>query len=144
MIVGIAHTALIVREYEEAIEFYGKLGFKVVENTLLPSGKRWVRLAVPGGHGSEILLSRAVNEEQLAAVGNQTGGRVLFFMHSDDFESDYKAFCAEGIEFTEGPLDQVHGWHPLCGMGKTKLSETVVLTPHDPSFIAFIAFIVTR
>ncbi len=109
MIVGIAHTALVVRDYEEAIEFYGKLGFKVVEDTLLPGGKRWVRLAVPGGRGSEILLSRAVNEEQLAAVGNQTGGRVLFFMHTDDFESDYTAFCAAGIEFTEGPWDQAHG-----------------------------------
>ena len=110
MITGIAHAALIVKEYEEAKEFYcEKLGFKVVEDTLLPSGKRWVRLGAPGEKGSEILLSRAVDEKQRASVGNQTGGRVLFFLHTDDFDSDYESFRSMGIEFTEGPWDDTYG-----------------------------------
>src|SRR5471030_1636075 len=110
MITGIAHTALLVKDYDEAEEFYcDKLGFIVVEDTQLPNEKRWMRLKAPGGEGSEILLSRAVDEKQLAAVGNQTGGRVLFFMHTDDFDSDYKKFRSLGIEFTEGPFDRDFG-----------------------------------
>lgn len=110
MIIGLAHTALIVREYEEAKDFYcGKLGFTVAEDTLLPGGKRWVRLRAPGGQGSEILLSRAVDDKQHAAVGNQTGGRVLFFMHTDDFEADFRDFRGKGIVFTEGPLQAAYG-----------------------------------
>ena len=110
MIVGLAHAALLVREYEEAKRFYcGKLGFLVVEDTVLPNGKRWVRLRAPGNEGSEILLSRAVDDRQRAAVGNQTGGRVLFFLHTDDFAADYERFRASGIEFVEGPFDHSYG-----------------------------------
>lgn len=110
MILGIVHTALLVRDYDEAITFYGdKLGFEVVEDTPLPTGKRWVRLRAPGGVGSEILLSRAVDDVQRASIGNQTGGRVLFFMHTDDFEMDYRRFRELGIEFTEGPRTEPHG-----------------------------------
>jgi len=109
MITGIAQTALIVREYEEAIEFYcGKLGFIVAEDTQLEK-KRWVRLRAPGGKGSEILLSKAVDDKQHAAVGNQTGGRVLFFLHTDNFDADYARFKSSGIEFTEGPSEAAHG-----------------------------------
>jgi catechol 2,3-dioxygenase-like lactoylglutathione lyase family enzyme len=109
MITGIAQTALIVREYEEAIEFYcGKLGFIVAEDTHLEK-KRWVRLRAPGGKGSEILLSKAVDDKQRAAVGNQTGGRVLFFLHTDNFDADYARFKSSGIEFTEGPSEAAHG-----------------------------------
>jgi catechol 2,3-dioxygenase-like lactoylglutathione lyase family enzyme len=109
VITGIAYTPLIVREYDEAVEFYcGKLGFLVSEDTQLEN-KRWVRLKAPGGKGSEILLSRAANEQQRAAVGNQTGGRVLFFMHTNAFDEDYARFRGLGIEFTEGPFDQPHG-----------------------------------
>jgi len=109
MITGIAQTALIVREYEEAIEFYcGKLGFIVAEDTQLEK-KRWVRLRAPGGKGSEILLSKAVDDKQRAAVGNQTGGRVLFFLHTDNFDADYARFKSSGIEFTEGPSEAAHG-----------------------------------
>lgn len=109
MITGIVHTALVVREYEEAIEFYcTKLDFTVVEDTPLES-KRWIRLHAPGGKGSEILLSRAVGDRQLASVGNQTGGRVLFFLHTDDFDSDYATFRSRGIHFTEGPSKHSYG-----------------------------------
>jgi catechol 2,3-dioxygenase-like lactoylglutathione lyase family enzyme len=135
MITGIAHTALVVREYDEAKKFYcDLLGFAIVEDTLLPTGKRWVRLKAPGGGGSEILLSRAVDDKQRAAVGNQTGGRVLFFMHTDNFDRDYELFCSRGIEFTEGPLDTSYGrvavFKDLYGnridlIGPTKDSKSV-------------------
>jgi catechol 2,3-dioxygenase-like lactoylglutathione lyase family enzyme len=109
MITSIVHTALIVRDYEEAKFFYcEKLGFKVVEDTQLKN-KRWVRLKAPGGGGSEIILSKAVDEKQLLAIGNQTGGRVLFFLNTNDFDSDYKRFQSLGIEFTEGPWDDSYG-----------------------------------
>jgi catechol 2,3-dioxygenase-like lactoylglutathione lyase family enzyme len=110
MIQGIVHTALVVREYEEAKRFYcEKLGFVLLEDSPHPSGKRWVRLGAPGGKGSEILLSRAVDDRQRAAVGNQTGGRVLFFLQTDNFEADYAAMRAKGVEFTEGPWDADYG-----------------------------------
>jgi len=109
MIKGIIHAALVVREYEEAIEFYcGKIGFVAVEDTQLKN-KRWIRLKAPGGTGSEILLSRAVNDKQRACIGNQTGGRVLFFFHTDNFDSDYASFRSAGIEFTEGPWEDYYG-----------------------------------
>ena len=110
MITGIVHTALIVDEYERAMGFYcGILGFNIMEDTLLPTGKRWVRLKAPGGTGSEILLSRAVDDKQKAAIGNQTGGRVLFFFHTNDFISDYKEFREKGVAFIEGPCDHPYG-----------------------------------
>ena len=110
MITGIVHTALIVDDYETAKKFYCDiLGFFLVEDTLLPTGKRWVRLRAPGGGGSEILLSRAVDEKQRAAIGNQTGGRVLFFFHTDDFDTDYESLRARGVEFIEGPAVHAHG-----------------------------------
>ncbi len=110
MIVGLAHTALIVFEYEEALSFYcGKLGFTVVEDSRLSGGKRWIRLKAPGGYGSEILLSRAVDDKQRSSVGNQTGGRVLFFLHTNDFNTDYSLLKAKGVEFTEGPFHESYG-----------------------------------
>lgn len=109
MITSIVHTALVVRDYEGALEFYcGKLGFVVVEDTELEK-KRWVRIAAPGRGGSEILLSRAVNDTQRASIGNQTGGRVLFFFHTDSFDSDYERLKAVGVEFTEGPWEETYG-----------------------------------
>jgi len=109
VITGIVHTALVIREYEEAMEFYcGKLGFTVTEDTQL-NNKRWIRLKAPGGEGSEILLSKAVNERQQASIGNQTGGRVLFFFHTDDFDGDFDKFRSLGIEFVEGPWDDYYG-----------------------------------
>ena len=110
MISGVAYTALLVDDYERAKDFYcNKLGFVMIEDTLLPGGKRWMRLQAPGGQGSEILLSRAVNDEQRAVIGNQAGGRVLFFLHTNNFEHDYAAFRSAGIEFTEGPFDHDYG-----------------------------------
>ncbi|MFI5361977.1 MAG: VOC family protein [Elusimicrobiota bacterium] len=110
MIVGIAQIALLVREYDEAKRFYcDKLGFVAVEDTPMPGGKRWVRLQAPGKNGSELLLSRAETDEQRACVGKQAGGRVLFFLRTDDFAADYRSFSAKGVEFTEEPRDQDYG-----------------------------------
>jgi len=109
VITGLAQTALLVREYDEALRFYRDvLGFEVVEDTQLPN-KRWIRLKARGGDGSEILLSRAVDEKQRAAVGNQTGGRVLFFLHTDDLDDDYRRLREKGVEFVEGPFEHGYG-----------------------------------
>jgi catechol 2,3-dioxygenase-like lactoylglutathione lyase family enzyme len=110
MIIGVVQTALVVREYDEAKEFYcGKLGFTVVEDAPAPGGKRWVRLRAPGGAGCDLLLSRAANDAQRLAVGNQTGGRVLYFMHTDDFDGDYERLRGMGVQFVEGPRDEAFG-----------------------------------
>jgi catechol 2,3-dioxygenase-like lactoylglutathione lyase family enzyme len=112
MITGIAHTALLVIDYDEAKEFYcDKLGFLVVEDTQLEN-KRWVRIKAPGDEGSEILLSKVTTEKQRAVVGNQAGGRVLFFLHTDSFDSDYEKFKSLNIEFIEGP--HVHSYGKIA------------------------------
>ena len=109
MIRGIAQFALLVLDYDDAIAFYcQKVGFTLVEDTKLAQ-KRWVRLAAPGGQSSEILLSKAADDAQRSVVGNQAGGRVLFFLHTDDFEADYQRMQTQGIRFTEGPFDQDYG-----------------------------------
>ena len=99
-----------MREYEEALAFYqGILGFVLVEDTALPGGKRWVRLRAPGGGGAEILLSRAVDDTQLASVGHQAGGRVLFFLNTNDFDGDFAHLRERGVDFVEGPLEHSYG-----------------------------------
>src|SRR4051812_19243251 len=109
MITNLAQTALLVREYDEAKAFYcGKLGFTVVEDTLLPSGKRWVRLKVSGGQGTELLLSKAEGDQR-EIIGHQAAGRVLFFLHTNDLEGDFKSLTALGVEFTERPRTESYG-----------------------------------
>lgn len=101
----IAAVALVVPDYEEAIAWYtGVLGFELVEDTPLAGGKRWVLVAPRGGSsGTRLLLARAANPEQHASIGNQTGGRVFLFLHTDDFERDHAAYLARGVEFVEPP-----------------------------------------
>lgn len=109
MITSIAQVALLVRDYDEAIAFYlGKLGFRVIEDTRLKD-KRWVRLKAPGEGGSEILLSRASDESQQRVVGNQAGGRVFLFLHTNDMDADYRRLRALGVEFTEEPREESYG-----------------------------------
>jgi catechol 2,3-dioxygenase-like lactoylglutathione lyase family enzyme len=109
MIIGIAHTALLVKDYDEAKAFYcGKLGFIVIEDTKLEN-KRWVRLGPPGRQGSEILLSRATDDHQKSIIGNQAGGRVLIFLHTNNFDYDYELFVSLGVEFIEGPSLMPYG-----------------------------------
>jgi len=108
---SIIHIALVVRDYDEAIEFYtGKLRFTLIEDTYqAEQDKRWVVVAPPGSHGTTILLARASKPEQEAFIGNQSGGRVFLFLNSDDFWRDYKDMVANGIKFVRQPKEQEYG-----------------------------------
>jgi catechol 2,3-dioxygenase-like lactoylglutathione lyase family enzyme len=105
----IAAVALVVRDYDEAIGFFtGSLGFAVVEDTPLQGGKRWV-VVQPSGGGTALLLARAATAEQAARVGDQTGGRVFLFLHTDDFWRDYRDLQSRGVQFAEGPREEAYG-----------------------------------
>lgn len=108
---SIAMVSLVVREYDEALEFFvGKLGFSLIEDTYIPEqDKRWVVVAPPGGTDTRLLLARASNEEQRSRIGNQTGGRVFFFLHTDNFARDNEAYRAKGIVFVREPKEEVYG-----------------------------------
>jgi catechol 2,3-dioxygenase-like lactoylglutathione lyase family enzyme len=108
---SISLTSLVVPEYDEAIEFYvGKLGFILVEDTYITEQhKRWVVVAPPGSAESRLLLARAVGEEQSSRVGNQTGGRVFLFLHTDDFWRDFRAYKARGVVFVREPKEEPYG-----------------------------------
>jgi catechol 2,3-dioxygenase-like lactoylglutathione lyase family enzyme len=109
MTARLAAVTLVVPDYDAAIEFYvGKLGFELLEDTDLGGGKRWVRV-VPKGAETALLLAKAANPDQQAAIGNQTGGRVGFFLQTDDFERDHAAFCAKGVHFRETPRHELYG-----------------------------------
>lgn len=106
----IAHIALVVKDYDEAIEFYTrKLDFKLLEDTAIDAHKRWVLVAPPGAKECGLLLAKAVNEKQLACVGNQTGGRVGFFLFTNDFERDFQKLNNRGIVFTRPPKQEPYG-----------------------------------
>jgi catechol 2,3-dioxygenase-like lactoylglutathione lyase family enzyme len=104
-------VALVVREYDEAIEFFvGKLGFALVEDSFVPEqGKRWVVVAPPGARESRLLLARASTPEQQSRIGAQTGGRVFLFLHTDDFWRDYESYKAKGIVFVREPASEPYG-----------------------------------
>jgi len=108
---AIAHIALVVRDYDEAIEFFcAKLHFTLVEDTYQSEqDKRWVLVAPPGSGGTTLLLARASTPEQLAAVGNQTGGRVFLFLATDDFWRDYNEMVSIGISFVREPKEAPYG-----------------------------------
>ncbi|MDX3239872.1 VOC family protein [Streptomyces sp. ME03-5709C] len=107
----IALVTLVVPDYDEAIAFYtGALGFELVEDAPRPGGGRWVVVAPPGGAGgSGLLLARAENDAQLARIGDQTGGRVGFFLHSEDFAADHARMRAAGVVFLEEPRHEAYG-----------------------------------
>ena len=105
----ISLVTLVVPDYDDAIGFYvGKLGFDLLEDTDLGDGKRWVRVAPKGG-GTALLLARATKPEQEAAIGRQTGGRVGFFLQTDDFARDHADYCAKNVEFLEEPRREAYG-----------------------------------
>jgi catechol 2,3-dioxygenase-like lactoylglutathione lyase family enzyme len=108
---SIVHVALVVREYDEAIDFFTKkLNFQLVEDTYQPAqDKRWVLVAPPNSEGTTILLARATTPEQLNAVGNQTGGRVFLFLNTDDFWRDYNEMLVRGIRFVREPKQESYG-----------------------------------
>ncbi|GAB1315305.1 Glyoxalase/bleomycin resistance [Madurella fahalii] len=151
----VAHISLLVRDYDEAIDFYSRLGFEVVEDTVIPEQrKRWVTIRPPptkplsspitsaerrvkssldkrdeqepasssssvSSQGATILLARPSNAEQETFIGNQTGGRVFFFLATDDFERDFKRFSDAGVEWVRPPKTEVYGkvavWKDLYG-----------------------------
>ena len=108
---AVAHVALVVRDYDEALDFYvGKLGFRVVEDKDQPAqDKRWVVIAPPGSTGTPLLLARASKPEQEAFIGNQAGGRVFLFLQTDDFWRDYERYRSAGINFVRPPSEQPYG-----------------------------------
>jgi catechol 2,3-dioxygenase-like lactoylglutathione lyase family enzyme len=106
----IFQIALVVEDYDAAIQFYcKKLNFKLIEDTVLNPEKRWVVVAPPGGEGCQLLLARASGEEQLSRVGNQTGGRVFLFMHTDDLDTDYQHLVSQGITIVRPPSSEPYG-----------------------------------
>ena len=107
----IIHVALVVRDYDEAIEFYcRKLHFKLIEDSYQPEqDKRWVVVAPPGSNGTNLLLARASTPEQEACIGRQTGGRVFLFLSTDDFWRDYDEMRSAGIKFVREPKNKAYG-----------------------------------
>jgi catechol 2,3-dioxygenase-like lactoylglutathione lyase family enzyme len=108
---SIAHIALVVRDYDEAIAWFtGKLGFTLVEDSYQPEqDKRWVLVAPPGAAGTSLLLARAATPAQEAFIGNQAGGRVFLFLATDDFAGDYGAMRAQGVAFVREPKAAPYG-----------------------------------
>jgi catechol 2,3-dioxygenase-like lactoylglutathione lyase family enzyme len=108
---SITHIALVVRDYDEALEFYvNKLHFELIEDTYQPEqDKRWVVVAPPGGSGTTLLLARASKPEKEPFIGNQAGGRVFLFLNTDDFWRDYHRMLADGIKFVREPKQSDYG-----------------------------------
>lgn len=106
----IAHIALVVEDYDDAIEFYTKkLDFILLEDTRLSEEKRWVVVSPPGANECSLLLAKAANEQQAASIGNQTGGRVFLFLFTDDFWRDYHRMVEKNVNFVRPPKEEVYG-----------------------------------
>ena len=108
---AIGYVALVVRDYDEAINFYvNTLDFELVEDTFIAAqNKRWVLLAPPGSTESRLLLARAATQEQESRVGNQTGGRVFLFLHTDDFWRDFRRYKERSVIFVREPKEERYG-----------------------------------
>ena len=106
----IAHIAVVVNDYDEAIRFYTQqLNFTLIEDTILSEQKRWVLVAPPGSNGCKLLLAKSANELQQSRVGNQTGGRVFLFLHTDNIMRDYNDYVSKGITFLREPVKEPYG-----------------------------------
>jgi catechol 2,3-dioxygenase-like lactoylglutathione lyase family enzyme len=107
----IGQVALVVRDYDEASDFYvGVLGFTLVEDTAIQvQDKRWIVVAPPGSTGTRLLLARAVDSKQSSRIGDQTGGRVFLFLHTDDFWRDFHSYKARGVVFVREPRVESYG-----------------------------------
>lgn len=112
MLQSIGLVTLVVRDYDEVLEFFvGRLGFSLIDDRPVPEqGKRWVVIAPPGAAGgAHLVLGRAVGPEQESRIGNQTGGRVSFFLYTDDFWRDFADYRSKGVEFVRKPAEQPYG-----------------------------------
>lgn len=106
----LAHITLLVNDYDEAIDFYtGKFNFELVEDTRLSESKRWVIVKPKGTNSSGLLLAKADGEEQKSMVGNQSGGRVFLFLHTDDFERDFQNLKEKEVKIIRAPKKEVYG-----------------------------------
>lgn len=107
---NINQIKLVVKDYDEAIDFYtNKLGFELLEDTKRSETKRWVRVSPKGSNGFSLLLSKAKNEQQLSAIGNQTGGGVFLFLYTDDIQRDYTEMLSKGVKFYSAPVEKDFG-----------------------------------
>ncbi|MBL0740267.1 VOC family protein [Chryseolinea lacunae] len=107
---NLVHIALVVDDYDKAIQFYvDTLHFTLIEDTALSETKRWVLVAPPGSDGCRLLLAKAANDEQQSRVGNQTGGRVFLFLHTDNLQRDYDNLKAKGVTIVRAPHTEVYG-----------------------------------
>ena len=107
----IAYLTLLVKDYDEAIAYYTDcLGFQLIEDTILSAEKRWVLVSPQPAGSACLLLARAANQEQASQIGNQAGGRVFLFLHTDNFWQDYKKMLSSGVQFTEIPRQEPYGW----------------------------------
>ncbi|HEX6892345.1 MAG TPA: VOC family protein [Chryseolinea sp.] len=106
----LAQIALVVRDYDEAIQFYTEiLKFELIEDTPLTPSKRWVVVRPPGAKGCALLLAKAVGSEQISRIGNQTGGRVFLFLYTDNFQRDYEFLKMKGVRFVREPSEESYG-----------------------------------
>lgn len=130
----IVHIALVVNDYDEAIDFYTKkLNFDLIEDIYQPEqDKRWVTIAPPNSSGTTILLAKASKPEQEAFIGNQTGGRVFLFLNTDDFWRDYNEMTAKGIEFIRTPKDAEYGMVAVFKDLYGNLWDLLELKPEHP------------
>lgn len=106
----LAHVTLLVRDYDQAVAFFtNALGFRVIADTPLPDEKRWLVVAPRNSNSGSLLLAKAVTPEQTCAVGNQAGGRVFLFLHTDDFWHDYRRMQEQKVKFLESPRQEPYG-----------------------------------
>ncbi|MYN04869.1 VOC family protein [Pseudoduganella sp. DS3] len=131
---SIVHIALVVRDYDEAIDFYvNTLGFELLDDTHQPEqDKRWVVVAPPGGSGTTILLARASKAEQEPFIGNQAGGRVFLFLNTDDFWRDYERLQARGVRIVREPKQQDYGMVAVFADLYGNLWDLLQLNPGHP------------
>lgn len=106
----LAMVAIVVDDYDKAIAFYTqRMNFQLVEDTVVTATKRWVVVQPKGTDGCRLLLARAANEEQKSRIGNQTGGRVFLFLHTDNFDRDYAQYSLNGLKQVREPADEIYG-----------------------------------
>ncbi len=131
---NIVHIALVVKDYDEALDFYvNKLKFELIEDTYLPEeDKRWVVVAPPNSTGVSLLLARASKPEQLDFIGNQAGGRVFLFLNTDDFWRDYERMMSLGINFVREPKEQAYGTVAVFEDLYGNLWDLLQLNPEHP------------
>lgn len=131
---SIVHIALVVRDYDEAIDFYvNTLGFELLDDSYqAEQDKRWVVVAPPGGSGTTILLARASRPEQEECIGNQTGGRVFLFLNTDDFWRDYERLRAKGVRIVREPRQQDYGMVAVFADLYGNLWDLLQLNPNHP------------